>query len=438
MGVKCGTGSTMYGGDWKGRRPQQGQLHVLLLLLCGDVETNPGPFPLSLPSLPSFDKKEDPVEVLQEVVDEQADKISELKELLEKQTEMILNIEAKLTDYSEHLKVNKTELEKTKWENAKLREELGHQNAKFEDIFETLQKEDRDIVHSLAKQKSKAEESIEYLKYEVNEMKGRLNSGVDKIDKTSDSATSRVEKMENMVEALKEQLWELDTANRNNLVFYGVREEGFSPEAAIRDVIKRKLAISRDINMLKVRRAQGSAVRGTRPITVCFERYQDKNAILRKSKLLRGTNILVTEDFPKRVREHRAELARFAKEIRRNDPDARIQLQWDKLYINNEVYIYSEDTGTVEHEGEFQDMHTPTSKSAHARGKRTPYYSRLGTPGPRRSRMSKAYSTESNLALNTSPLKSARIKDDPTEFDDLETELDFDDDLDNDDLKTVI
>ena len=81
---------------------------------------------------------------------------------------------------------------------------------------------------------------------------------------------------------------------------------------------------------------------------------------------------------------------------------------------------------------------TPTSKSAHSRGKRTPYYSRLGTPGPRRSRLSKAYSTESNLALNTSPVKSARIKDDNTEFDDLETELDFDDDLDNEDLKTVI
>ena len=49
--------------------------------------------------------------------------------------------------------------------------------------------------------------------------------------------------------------------------------------------------------------------------------------------------------------------------------------------------------------------------------------------------MSKAYSTESNLALNTSPLKSARIKDD---YDDLEQELDFDDDLDNEDMKTVI
>lgn len=46
----------------------------LLLLLGGDIETNPGPFP-SLPSLPSFDKKEDPVSLLQIVVDDQADKI---------------------------------------------------------------------------------------------------------------------------------------------------------------------------------------------------------------------------------------------------------------------------------------------------------------------------------------------------------------------------
>ena len=43
----------------------------LLLLLSGDVETNPGPFP-SLPSLPSFDRKEDPV-ILR--LEDQEDKI---------------------------------------------------------------------------------------------------------------------------------------------------------------------------------------------------------------------------------------------------------------------------------------------------------------------------------------------------------------------------
>ena len=36
--------------------------------------------------------------------------------------------------------------------------------------------------------------------------------------------------------------------------------------------------------------------------------------------------------------------------MRKNDPESRIQLQWDKLFINNEVYVYCEETGCVEHE----------------------------------------------------------------------------------------
>ena len=36
--------------------------------------------------------------------------------------------------------------------------------------------------------------------------------------------------------------------------------------------------------------------------------------------------------------------------MRKNDPESRIQLQWDKLFINNEVYIFCVDTGCVEHE----------------------------------------------------------------------------------------
>ena len=99
-----------------------------------------------------------------------------------------------------------------------------------------------------------------------------------------------------------------------------------------------------------------------------FSFLQDKEAVLRKSKLLRGSNILVTEDFPRRVREHRAELLRFAKEvkyfltfyfwkyfwdqIKRNEPESRMHLQWDKLFINNEVFVYSEETGSVELETE--------------------------------------------------------------------------------------
>ena len=39
---------------------------------------------------------------------------------------------------------------------------------------------------------------------------------------------------------MKEQLWEIDTSNRNNLVFYGIKEDDSgSPETAIKDVIRR-------------------------------------------------------------------------------------------------------------------------------------------------------------------------------------------------------
>ena len=110
-------------------------------------------------------------------------------------------------------------------------------------------------------------------------------------------------------------------------------------------------------------------------MTVCFQKFQvnilhpnvfsffkDKTEVLRRSVLLRGSNVLITEvshsclmltscqDFPKRVREHRAVLSKFAKEvtdrstpndpapqIRRRDPEARIHLQWDKLFINSQV-----------------------------------------------------------------------------------------------------
>ena len=45
--------------------------------------------------------------------------------------------------------------------------------------------------------------------------------------------------MVDQVESLKEQLWEMDTSNRNNLVFYGVKEEADTPDTLVKEVIRR-------------------------------------------------------------------------------------------------------------------------------------------------------------------------------------------------------
>ena len=52
----------------------------------------------------------------------------------------------------------------------------------------------------------------------------------------------------------------------------------------------------------------GPDVRGCKPITVYFDKWQDKDEVLRKAKLLKGASIYVGEDFSKRVKDQRAEL----------------------------------------------------------------------------------------------------------------------------------
>ena len=38
--------------------------------------------------------------------------------------------------------------------------------------------------------------------------------------------------------------------------------------------------------------------------------------------------------------------------MKRKEPESRMHLQWDKLFINNEVFVFSEETGSVELETE--------------------------------------------------------------------------------------
>ena len=145
----------------------------MLLLRSGDIETNPGPFP-SLPSLPSFDKKEDPLLTLQDLVDE---RLSELKDLVEKQSDMILDLNTKIEECNQDLTDTKQDLEDCKTENAKLRGELGQQNTKFVKMFESLEQEGITIKNTASKQKVNIhfDGSIGIsIKYEIQEVDLKL------------------------------------------------------------------------------------------------------------------------------------------------------------------------------------------------------------------------------------------------------------------------
>ena len=82
-------------------------------------------------------------------------------------------------------------------------------------------------------------------------------------------------------------------------------------------MLHKKLHISREIAMSRITRVwHGPDFRGHKPIQLCIVNYRDKEEILRKARLLKGSNIYISEDFSRKVREHRHELIKFMKEVR--------------------------------------------------------------------------------------------------------------------------
>ena len=86
----------------------------------------------------------------------------------------------------------------------------------------------------------------------------------------------------------------------------------------------------------------GPSFRGLKPILVTFHLFKDKEDILRKGPLLRGTNMYITEDYSRKVRRHREELLKFAKLMKSRQNGIRCLLQYDRLYVDNECYLYNE------------------------------------------------------------------------------------------------
>ena len=63
--------------------------------------------------------------------------------------------------------------------------------------------------------------------------------------------------------------------------------------------------------------------------------------------MLRGSNIYITEDFSKKVKDRRTELQRFMKKIKSRHPGRKLILRYDKLIVDKDVYVFNESTGQV-------------------------------------------------------------------------------------------
>lgn len=133
--------------------------------------------------------------------------------------------------------------------------------------------------------------------------------------------THKIDAITGVYDDLHEKMHEIDKTRKNNLLIYGIKPD-FLPEIQIQlehkvhEIFKHNLQICRDLPTTKIgRMLTGPEVRGTRPVLVHFANYKDREEVWAKSKLLRGTQIYVTEDLSRKIREHRNELNKFMREV---------------------------------------------------------------------------------------------------------------------------
>lgn len=85
-----------------------------------------------------------------------------------------------------------------------------------------------------------------------------------------------------------------------------------------------------------------------RPIVACFTKWSDKEEVMRKKQLLKMKGIIVEEDLSRAARTRRRELEKLFKNIKAKEPDRRCFLTYDKLVVDDNVYIFNDLEGRVE------------------------------------------------------------------------------------------
>ena len=74
---------------------------------------------------------------------------------------------------------------------------------------------------------------------------------------------------------------------------------------------------------------------------------QDREEVLSKSKLLKTANIYVSEDLSRKTREHRNELFKYMRFVKRRAPNRKCVIRYDKLFVDNDCFVFDEAEGRV-------------------------------------------------------------------------------------------
>lgn len=188
-------------------------------------------------------------------------------------------------------------------------------------------------------------ESLEFADKEIASLKSDLK-------KTSATVKDNSEDIESFnvdIEILKRRNIKLEAyTRRENMRIFNVQEESDeNTEGLVRNIFTTKMQIPlQDVNAIRFERVhriptKKSSQRSqsqprSNPIIVRFSHYQDKEFVRSFVKNLKGTNIGISDDFPKEVGEIHKTLYPVLKKAKQEHK--RAHFKFDKLIIDGHIY----------------------------------------------------------------------------------------------------
>lgn len=245
---------------------------------------------------------------------------------------------------------NQLETQNQRWQTVE--NQLQGQNVRMSNIEAQINE-----LSNLNRKVAETTRTVENINKEVNSMKSKINDYeqsvqfynniCDSILNSNTDLKDRVLSVEQAQATNDEKLVDLQWRNmRENLIFSGIPESQLGRgeyedcESLIKCFIREQMSVTKEVEFDRVHRIGRfrQDQRYPRPIVAKFTYYKDKEIVRQAApRTLLGTNYSVNEQFPAEIEDRRKRLYPVAKNARR-DPNNRVRLVRDKLFINGKQY----------------------------------------------------------------------------------------------------
>lgn len=148
-----------------------------------------------------------------------------------------------------------------------------------------------------------------------------------------------------LMNGLSNKVDDLENRSRkNNVIIYGLSEETKEDNKSLQDRVKQdifKELLDIEVNSIeRIHRVGYKHAGKCRPVMLRLFDFSEKARIMSSCSKLKGTQISISEDFSKKIRDLRSRLWRSATVEKANG--AKVSLVFDKLKVDDKVYIWDQ------------------------------------------------------------------------------------------------